>query len=619
MLKYIIMKTNYKITARELKNKWIGFFENNLHKRIVGSSVVPENDPTVLFTTAGMQPLVPYLLGEKHPQGKRLTNSQACIRTGDIDEVGDNTHLTYFEMLGSWSIGDYFKEEAIKLSFNFLTSKEGLNLPLNKLAFTVFEGNKTSEKDEESVKLWMSHGASKDQIFYLPDNWWGLEGKGPCGTCTEMFYITKEPCGKNCNPSCDCGAYMEIWNDVFMAFYLENGKLSPLAQKNVDTGMGMERTLVTLNGLKSVYDIDLFANATQTLIDLGATTDSRERRIILDHLRAAVIIMGDRVKTSPSNSGRGYVLRRLIRRAILNAKKLNIAPIDLIKVTQDYLEVYNEEVGSNASFVLDEFTKEVKKFEKTIENGLKEFNKIVSNLKNNLQKVDADKSNQNQSQSNKETNQTKATNSIIDGKTCFRLLDTFGFPFEITKELAKEQNIEVDEVGFKAAFEEHRQKSQTANAGVFKGGLAGDGEMTTNLHTATHLLHAALIKVLGDTCHQRGSNINAERLRFDFAFDRKVTPEELKQIEEVVNEQIKKALPVTMKEMTINDAKKAGAIGVFDDKYGSVIKVYSVGDFSCEICGGPHAKNSKDLGTFKIVKEEASSSGVRRIKGILVK
>ncbi|MCL2771187.1 MAG: alanine--tRNA ligase [Firmicutes bacterium] len=604
------MERTYKITAKELRSMWLRFFESKNHAIIKNSSVVPQDDPTVLFTTAGMQPLVPYLLGEKHPQGTRLANVQTCIRTGDIDDIGDKTHCTGFEMLGSWSLGDYFKKEAIAFSFEFLTSPQWLNIPLENLAFTVFEGNADAPRDEVAATAWRSHGVKDDQLFYLPkkENWWGLETGGPCGPCSEMFIVKKPRCSAKCTPACDCGAYVEIWNDVFMEYNKTPNGLVPLEKPNIDTGMGLERALIAINGLNSVYEIDTFQNALHSLSDAVAIANEemfrtspeqtqlfqmrfiKQSRIILDHIRASCLIMGDMVKTVPSNSGRGYVLRRLIRRALVQARALKISPDVLLVLAGKFIEEYQDShphIKENRGFILIELEKEFSKFSKTLEQGVREFEKLISKKKQ------------------------------ISGVDAFRLFDTFGFPIEITKEMARERGIEVDEQGFNVAFEEHRKKSQTANAGVNAGGMAGNDPKITNLHTATHLLLAALNKVLGKGIEQRGSNITAERLRFDFSFDRKLEKEELDKIEKLVNEQIKKGLKISFKEMTVKEAKAKGAIGIFGDKYGEIVKVYSMGDFSMELCGGPHAQNTKDLGTFKIQKEEASSSGVRRIKATL--
>lgn len=604
------MERTYKITAKELRSMWLRFFESKNHAIIKNSSVVPQDDPTVLFTTAGMQPLVPYLLGEKHPQGTRLANVQTCIRTGDIDDIGDKTHCTGFEMLGSWSLGDYFKKEAIAFSFEFLTSPQWLNIPLENLAFTVFEGNADAPRDEVAATAWRSHGVKDDQLFYLPkkENWWGLETGGPCGPCSEMFIVKKPRCSAKCTPACDCGAYVEIWNDVFMEYNKTPNGLVPLEKPNIDTGMGLERALIAINGLNSVYEIDTFQNALHSLSDAVAIANEemfrtspeqtqlfqmrfiKQSRIILDHIRASCLIMGDMVKTVPSNSGRGYVLRRLIRRALVQARALKISPDVLLVLAGKFIEEYQDShphIKENRGFILIELEKEFSKFSKTLEQGVREFEKLISKKKQ------------------------------ISGVDAFRLFDTFGFPIEITKEMARERGIEVDVEGFNVAFEEHRKKSQTANAGVNAGGMAGNDPKITNLHTATHLLLAALNKVLGKGIEQRGSNITAERLRFDFSFDRKLEKEELDKIEKLVNEQIKKGLKISFKEMTVKEAKAKGAIGIFGDKYGEIVKVYSMGDFSMELCGGPHAQNTKDLGTFKIQKEEASSSGVRRIKATL--
>lgn len=589
-----------KLTAKELKKLWFKFFEERGHKIIPSASLLPENDGTVLFTSAGMQPLVPFLLGEKHPAGTRIADVQKCLRTIDIDEVGDNSHCTFFEMLGNWSLGDYFKEEMIPWSYEFLTSEDYLGIPVSRLAVTVFEGDEVAPRDNDSAAIWEKCGMPKDQIFFLPksNNWWGIEGGGPCGPDTEMFFDTGKPkCCETCSPACDCGKYLEIWNDVFMQFKQDKeGNISPLENKNVDTGMGLERTIATLNGFESVYENEAFSKAIakmETLTTKKYTDGEQEKRsfrIIADHLRAASFLLAEGLV--PSNVMQGYVLRRLIRRALNHARKLEIEDIKLVEVVKVYVEYYEDEYSemkNNAETAIQEFVKEVEKFSKTITAGIKEFEKVSGFMKD----------------------------GVLNGKTAFRLYDTFGFPLELTIEMAKEKGMTVDIDGYNEAFKKHQDLSK-ANAGqVFKGGLSDTSEQTARLHTATHLLQAALRKIVSGDIHQKGSNITPERLRFDFNCDHKLTDEEKQKVEDFVNEAIKQNIPVVCEEMSLEDAKKTGAMGVFENKYGDVVKVYTMGDVSKEICGGPHAKNTGDLVSFKIVKEEASSAGVRRIKATI--
>lgn len=588
-------------TAKEIRSKFLTFFNQNGHAIIESASVIPENDPTVLFTTAGMHPLVPYLLGEPHPAGKRLTDVQKCIRTGDIDEVGDDTHCTFFEMLGNWSLGDFFKKEAISWSFEFLTSKEWLGLPKDKLYFTVFAGDEDAPRDEEAYNYWREVGVEADHIFFLPKehNWWGPAGMtGPCGPDTEMFIDTgKEKCCPECNPSCSCGKYVEIWNNVFMQYNKNvDGKFEPLKQKNVDTGMGVERTLVALNG-GSVYDTDLYAPILAKIKELSGMDivndkeNKKASRIVADHVRTATFIIGDRRGVTPSNVDQGYVLRRLIRRAIRYAMKLSMPESSIVKIAEtvidEYTEVYKE-LADNREKILNELALEEKRFTRTLAQGEKEFEKLLA----------------------------KGL-TTIDGENAFHLYDTYGFPLELTVEMAKEKNVTVDTEGFKAFFEKHQALSKAGSEQRFKGGLADNSEETAKLHTATHLLHAALRKVLGSQVAQKGSNITAERLRFDFSFERKMTPEEIAEVEKLVNEAIQGNYEVVCEEMTVDEAKAAGAIGLFESKYGERVKVYTMGPVSKEICGGPHAKNTGDLVNFKIKKEESSSAGVRRIKATI--
>ncbi len=592
-----------KLTSDSLRQLYLSFFEEKGHKIIPSASLIPENDPSVLFTTAGMHPLVPYLLGEKHPEGTRLTDVQKCVRTGDIEDVGDPSHCTFFEMLGNWSLGDYFKKEMIAWSYEFLTSEKYLGIPVEKLAVTVFEGDEDAERDTESASYWEEAGIPKDRIFYLPKkhNWWIAGSVGPCGPDTEMFIDRGTPkCSENCSPACSCGKYLEIWNDVFMQFEKKaDGTYERLKQKNVDTGMGLERTLSILNGVPTVYDTDVFDGAKAQIEALSGKkyNESEEVtkafRIILDHVRTATFMLGDTKGVTPSNVDQGYVLRRVIRRAVRYGKQLGIEKGNLSTIAVKYIEKYQTvypELLENKNKIVDELNKEEEKFSKTLTEGLKEFNKVVTHI----------------------------SGDVFPGKTAFRLFDTFGFPIEITTELAKEKGFTVDVKGYEDAYKAHQEKSHAGSEQKFKGGLAEQNDATARLHTATHLLNSALKVVLGDdNINQRGSNITVERLRFDFNFDRKLTPEELKAVEDKVNEAISANVPVIMEEMSIEDAKASGAVGVFTQKYGDRVKVYTMGEFSKEICGGPHAKTTGELGKFKIVKEEASSAGVRRIKAVL--
>ena len=592
--------------ANELRKKFLAFFEEKGHAVIPSASLIPENDPTVLFTTAGMHPLVPYLLGAKHPAGKRLTNVQKCIRTGDIDDVGDTTHCTFFEMLGNWSLGDYFKKKAIAWSWEFLTSDRWLNIPKDRIYISVFEGDENAPRDNESYNYWRSHGVEEDHIFFLPKehNWWGPAGTtGPCGPDTEMFYDTgKEKCSPDCDITCNCGKYVEIWNDVFMEYNkTADGRYEPLNQKNVDTGMGLDRTIAVLQGVDSVYETDLFKDIMKKIEDLAEreykeNVDTvRAYRIVADHIRTATFILGDQRGVTPSNVDQGYVLRRLIRRAIrfglqIGIPEGRISEIAKVVVNQ-YSDVYPE-LAKNEKRIIRELELEEERFQRTIRQGLREFTKVISSINEGSR--------------------------VIDGKSAFRLYDTFGFPLEFTQELAKENGYEVDVKGFEESFRKHQEVSSTGAAQRFKGGLADHKEETTKLHTATHLLHTALRKLLGDSVEQRGSNITAERLRFDFSFPRKLTKEELDEVERIVNEVIDQDLEVKCEEMTVEEAQKAGAIGLFESKYGEKVKVYSIGDFSKEICGGPHVSRTGELGKFKIKKEGSSSAGVRRIRAVLI-
>lgn len=589
-----------QFTAEELRAKYLDFFESHGHKIIPSSSLIPENDPTVLFTTAGMHPLVPYLLGEHHPAGSKLTNHQKCIRTGDIDEVGDNSHLTFFEMLGNWSLGDYFKEDAIKYSYEFLTSEKYLGIPKERLYFSVFAGDETAPKDEESYNIWRSLGVSDDHLFYLPkeNNFWILgSGIGPCGPDTEMFYDTgKEKCSEDCNPACDCGKYLEIWNDVFMEYYKdENGNLTKLEHKNVDTGMGLERVIAVLNGYESVYESDTFKGVLNKLEGLATVSyleNKKSFRIIMDHVRTSTFILADDHGIVPSNVGAGYVLRRLIRRAIRHLKKIGINDDVLSELAKIYIQEYKDvykELERNQEQVFNELAKEYKKFNNTLKDGERLFYKVIKKLEGN----------------------------VISGEDAFKLFDTFGFPLEMTEELAKENGYEVDVKGFEQAFKVHQEKSKTIDAGSFKGGLANTGEEATRYHTCAHLLLATLQEIYGKDVIQKGCNITNERIRFDFNLDHKLTDEEKARIENRVNEMINTNTDVIMQEMSYEKAKEIGAHGTFQDKYMDIVKVYIIGDLSKEICGGPHVNNTGTLGRFRIVKEESSSAGVRRIKAVL--
>lgn len=587
------------MTANELRNIYVNYFIEKGHSRIDSASLLPENDPSVLFTTAGMHPLIPYLLGEKHPLGRRLTDVQKCVRTCDIDEVGDPSHLTFFEMLGNWSLGDYFKSESIAMSYELLT--ERLGIPPARLAVTVFEGDETAPCDDETYQLWKRMGMQDSQIYFYgrEENWWGPAGiTGPCGTDTEIFYDTEKPaCGEHCGPACRCGKFVEIWNNVFMEYNKNaDGTYSTLPQKNVDTGMGMERVLAIMNGVGSVYETELFLPAIQKLEELTGVRitpeNERQIRIICEHTRAFTFILGDDKKIVPTNTEQGYIVRRLIRRAIRHSRKLFGKNI-LLPLTEHtigrYCSVYPE-LGRNRESILGEVEKESSAFEKTLDAGLKKAELYFSKIGNDR---------------------------ILDGETAFKLYDTFGFPVEFTEELAQEKGIAVDMDGFNRRFKEHQQKSRQGAEQKFKGGMADHSLETTRLHTATHLLNDALRKVLGDTVFQRGSNITSERLRFDFSFDRKLTQEELARVQEIVSEAIEKDIEVVCEEMTPEEAKAEGAIGVFDKKYGDKVKVYTIGSYSKEICGGPHAVRTGELKRFRIQKEESSSSGVRRIKAVI--
>lgn len=581
--------------AIEIRNKYLNFFKEHGHTVIPSAPLIPENDPSVLFTTAGMQPLVPYLLGEKHPQGTRLTDYQKCVRTNDIDEVGDNRHLTYFEMLGNWSLGDYFKDESIQMSFDFLTKE--LGIPVEKLSVTCFAGDEDCPRDEVSANAWKRAGIPEERIYFYgkDDNWWIAGEEGPCGPDTEMFYDTGKPaCGPNCEPCCDCGKYVEIWNNVFMEYFKDKNGYSKLKQRNVDTGLGLERMTMLLQGKETPFDTELFAPVMNKLKEIQKVDIIESRRIVAEHLRSSMMIISDGGR--PSNLDRGYVLRRLIRRMIRHMNKLQIDLNELsalIDINVDNLKEMYPDLEKNRDVIKNVIIEEKNKFVKTLSHGEREFEKEIAKLK----------------EKNIDT---------IPGTVVFRLYDTYGFPPEVTKELAEENGFKVDLKEFEKLFKEHQEKSRQGAEHKFKGGLADQNEKTIAYHTATHLLHEALREVLGEHVKQSGSNITEERLRFDFTHPQKMTKEEIQKVEDLVNEQIKRDLQVKCEEMSYEDAKNSGAIGLFTDKYGDKVKVYTIGDFSKEICGGPHVTHTGDMGTFKIKKEESSSSGVRRIKAVLV-
>jgi len=587
---------------KNLKDLYLNFFESKGHKIIPSASVIPENDPTCLFNTAGMQPLIPYLLGEKHPLGTRLTDVQKCFRLTDLDEVGDKTHHTFFEMLGNWSLGDYFKKESIAWSFEFLTKE--LNIPIEKLAVTVFRGNDLVDADNESAEYWMEQGIPKERIAFLgeEDNWWGVATGGPCGSDTEIFYwrseeeapIVFDPEDKR---------WVEIWNNVFMQYNkTAEDKYESLEQKNVDTGMGVERTTAILENVDDNYKTSIWKDIIEKIEDISNKSyenedDARCMRIIADHIRAVVIITADDANIVPSNTDQGYILRRLIRRMIRYAKKLEIDinsdfDIELAKMIFKKYSKYYPEIDRNKDRIIEVLTLEKNKFSRTLEKGIKEFQKITEILK-------------------------KQNINTINGKTVFRLYDTFGFPPEMTGEFAGEIGMDIDMEGFKKHFNEHQEKSRAGATEKFKGGLSDHSESNIKYHTATHLLHQALKDVLGNDVNQKGSNINSERLRFDFSYPSKLTDEQKQKVESIVNQKISEALDVTVEEMTVEEAKQKGAVGLFTNKYGDIVKVYSIGDYSKEICGGPHVKNTSELGIFKIKKEEAVGAGVRRIKAVL--
>ena len=581
--------------AIEIRNKYLNFFKNHGHKVIPSAPLIPENDPSVLFTTAGMQPLVPYLLGEKHPEGTRLTDYQKCLRTNDIDEVGDNRHLTYFEMLGNWSLGDYFKEESIAMSYEFLTKE--LGIPAEKLSVTCFAGDEDAPRDTLTAECWKKAGIPDERIYFYgkDDNWWIAGEEGPCGPDTEMFYDTgKEPCSDECQPSCDCGKYVEIWNNVFMEYYKsKDGTYSKLKQHNVDTGLGLERMTMLLQGKQTPFDTELFAPIMEKLAQLAKADSIESRRIVAEHLRASMMVICDGGR--PSNVDRGYVLRKLIRRMSRHLNKLQIDLNELaglIDLNIDILKDMYPDLEKNRDTIKQVIIEEKDKFMKTLAHGEKEFNKAAQRAK----------------QENK---------NIIDGQTIFKLYETYGFPPEITADLAGEQGFKIDLTEFDKLFKEHQEKSRIGSEQKFKGGLAEQNEITTAYHTATHLLNAALKVVISKDIHQKGSNITSDRMRFDFSCDHKLTDEEKQKVEDLINEWIKQDLPVKVETMKKEDAVKSGAECMFIEKYPDEVTVYTIGDVSKEICGGPHVKHTGELGHFRIKKEEASSAGVRRIKAIL--
>ena len=579
--------------AIEIRNKYLNYFKSKGHKVIPSAPLIPENDPSVLFTTAGMQPLVPYLLGEKHPEGTRLTDYQKCVRTNDIEEVGDNRHLTYFEMLGNWSLGDYFKEESIAMSYEFLTKE--LGIPSEKLSVTVFKGDEDCPRDEVAANAWKKAGILEDHIYYYgkDDNWWIAGEEGPCGPDTEMFYDTGKPaCSDDCGPSCDCGKYVEIWNNVFMEYFKDKNGYSKLKQRNVDTGLGLERMAMLLQGKETPFDTELFESVMKKLEELQKVDSIESRRIVAEHLRSSMMIISDGGR--PSNLDRGYVLRRLIRRMIRHMNKLQIELSELGTLIDVNIQTLNEmypELEKNKEMIKSVIIEEKDKFVKTLANGEREFQKEINKLNGN---------------------------KLISGQVVFKLYDTYGFPPEVTKELAEENGYEVDLKEFEELFKKHQEKSRAGSEAKFKGGLAEQTEETIKYHTATHLLNAALKVVIGKDAHQRGSNITVDRMRFDFNCDHKLTDEEKKQVEDLVNEWIQQGLPVTKEEMKKEDAIKSGAECMFIEKYPDIVTVYTIGDVSKELCGGPHVKNTSELGRFKIKKEESSSSGVRRIKAVLI-
>lgn len=579
---------------KDLKKKYIEFFKGKAHKEIPNASLIPSNDPTVLFTTAGMHPLVPYLLGQEHPLGKRLVNIQKCLRTDDIEEVGDDFHLTFFEMLGNWSLGDYFKKESIEWSFEFLTDNECLGLDPDRIYVTVFAGDKDAPRDNESAKIWKDLGIPESQIIYLPkkDNWWGPAGKtGPCGPDTEVFYDTgKDKCSSGCKPGCDCGKYEEIWNNVFMEYEKTENGIIPLVQKNVDTGVGVERLIVPVQNKSNIYETEMFVPIIKRIKDFSKTSDIKSERIIADHMRSVVFILNEGIP--PSNVEHGYVLRKLIRRCVRCSRNLGIREKILQEIAAIIIDQYKSEypeLVTKKDFIFEEIEKEENKFIKTLEDGIRHFRKI------------------------------KPTSGKIDGKDAFILFSSYGFPIEMTVELAKEKGWSVDKKDFEKEFQKHQKLSRTTSSGTFRSGLSDASKETTKLHTATHLLNEALRHVIDKNIRQRGSNITPERLRFDFNFSRKLTKEELKKLEEFINKKIQENLPVKKEEMPFKQALESGAQAEFGARYPDIVFVYNIGKFSKEICTGPHVENTKQIGKIKIVKEQAVGAGIRRIKAIIEK
>lgn len=584
------------MNALEIRNGFIKYFENHNHKVILGASVVPENDPSVLFTTAGMHPLVTYLLGEPHPLGRRLVDYQKCVRTDDIEEVGDENHVTFFEMLGNWSLGDYFKEDAIEMSYDFLVNY--LRLDPERLSVSVFGGDKDAPRDIEAAEVWKALGIKKENIYYYgkKHNWWGPAGlTGPCGPDTEIFYDTlKEKCCDDCGPSCDCGKYWEIWNNVFMEYNKNSdGTFTQLKQKNVDTGLGLERVTALMENKENIYETELFSRIMEKIYSLSSKTDTLSSRIIADHIRSSCFIITDGV--FPGNVDQGYILRRLIRRAIRYMRKVGINPENIVVLAAAVIDslkhMYNE-LENSRQIILNTLEAEKNRFMMTLEKGEVRFLKALENCR-------------------------KDGKTVLEGNIVFNLYDTYGFPPEITKELAEENGVSIDLSGYEQLFKRHQELSRQGASQKFKGGLADNTEESTALHTATHLLHKVLQLVLGEHAKQKGSNITKERLRFDFMHNKKLTLEELKKVEEIVNDVINQGLQISCEEMTCDKAKEAGAEGLFTNRYGDIVKVYSIGDFSKEICGGPHVENTSLLGYFKIIKEESAASGVRRIKAVL--
>ncbi len=606
------------ITSKELRNKWISFYESKGHVNIGAVSLIGDGSTGVMFNVAGMQPLMPYLLGQPHPAGKRLCNVQGCVRTVDIESVGDASHFTFFEMMGNWSLGDYFKKEKTAWSFELLTKVFGLDK--DKICSTVFAGNESAPRDDETAELLVSLGIRRENIFYLDksNNWWELEGTTgtPCGPDNEWFYpLTDKTCGREpCDINCPCGRYVEIGNDVYMQYKKTENGYVPLTNKNVDTGFGLDRMLAFLNGLTDGYKTDLFSEVIAYLESVsGKKYDDggaaqKAMRIIADHTRTSVMLIGDVNGILPSNTGTGYILRRLMRRAIRYCKSLGINSSEMQNVAKIFIEkVYDEAyplLPEKEEYILSEIARETERFEATLEKGIKEFEKTIAGIERKNEFMS-------------KQNPAYVAETAIGGKQAFKLYDTYGFPLELTEELAAERGYTVDSEGFEAAFREHQEKSHAVAEGQFKGGLSDTGVATTRLHTATHLLNAALKTVLSPDVNQKGSNITPERLRFDFNFPRPMTAEEIKAVEDLVNEKIKENIPVVFEEMAYDRAREEGIVGVFDNKYGDVVKTYSIGNFSREMCGGPHAQNTGELGKFRIVKEQSSASGIRRIKAVL--